>query len=172
MQVTSVYVETPMLVYKRLFCCLLLATLPPYAIAQTPPPVIGHYATATAWSDPLEALGTLRADESVTLSATVTDTIAEITFEDGAQVEQGELLIRLEDAEEQALLRAARAITDERRNAVGRTSQLQERNLAPPRRTGRYPSAAEAGRGRCPGVRGTPGQLPDSGTVQWSRRLS
>jgi len=120
-----------MLVYKRLFCCLLLAALPPYAIAQTPPPVIGHYATASAWSDPLEALGTLRADESVTLSATVTDTIAEITFEDGAQVEQGELLIRLEDAEEQALLRAARAITDERRNAVGRTSQLQERNLAP-----------------------------------------
>ncbi len=120
-----------MLVYKRLFLLIVLAAMSPLALAQSPPPVIGHVAQATQWSDPLEALGTLRADESVTLSATVTDTIAEITFEDGAQVEQGELLIRLEDAEEQALLRAARAITDERRNAVTRTSQLQERNLAP-----------------------------------------
>ena len=49
---------------------------------------------------------------------------------DGEQVERGRLLIRLEDAEEQALLRAAQAITDERRNASGRASQLQQRNLA------------------------------------------
>jgi membrane fusion protein (multidrug efflux system) len=66
----------------------------------------------------------------VTLSATVTDTIAEINFDDGEQVERGRLLVRLEDAEEQALLRAAQAITDERRNASDRASQLQQRNLA------------------------------------------
>lgn len=116
---------------KRTFCGLLLllgwATL---ASAQTPPPVIGYQVASDTWSDPLEALGTLSADESVTLSATVTDTIAEINFDDGEQVERGRLLIRLEDAEEQALLRAAQALTDERRNASGRASQLQQRNLA------------------------------------------
>ncbi|WP_249977146.1 efflux RND transporter periplasmic adaptor subunit [Vreelandella olivaria] len=100
------------------------------AFAQSLPSVIGSHAEITTWSDPLEALGTLSADESVTLSATVTETIAEINFQDGEQVERGRLLIHLEDAEEQAQLRAAQAITDERRNASGRASQLQQRNLA------------------------------------------
>ncbi len=84
----------------------------------------------TTWSDPLEALGTLSADESVTLSTTVTDIIAEINFSDGEQVKAGRLLIRLEDAEEQAQLRASQALREERRNASNRSSQLQERNLA------------------------------------------
>ncbi|MFI8749215.1 efflux RND transporter periplasmic adaptor subunit [Vreelandella lionensis] len=120
-----------MIAFKRSFCCLLLLLgWASIASAQSKPPVIGYYVETETWSDPLEALGTLRADESVTLSATVTDTIAEINFDDGEQVERGRLLVRLEDAEEQALLRAAQAITDERRNASGRASQLQQRNLA------------------------------------------
>lgn len=98
--------------------------------AQSAPSVIGTRAIVTTWSDPLEALGTLRADESVTLSATVTDIVAEINFRDGEQVEEGQLLIRLEDAEEQAQLRASQALREERRNASNRASQLQERNLA------------------------------------------
>ncbi len=100
------------------------------ALAQSAPSVIGTRAIVTTWSDPLEALGTLRADESVTLSATVTDIVAEINFRDGEQVEEGQLLIRLEDAEEQAQLRASQALREERRNASNRASQLQERNLA------------------------------------------
>ncbi|WP_083024622.1 efflux RND transporter periplasmic adaptor subunit [Vreelandella lionensis] len=120
-----------MIAFKRSFCCLLLLLgWASIASAQSKPPVIGYYVETETWSDPLEALGTLRADESVTLSATVTDTIAEINFDDGEQVERGRLLVRLEDAEEQALLRAAQAITDERRNASDRASQLQQRNLA------------------------------------------
>ncbi|WP_404345276.1 efflux RND transporter periplasmic adaptor subunit [Vreelandella venusta] len=120
-----------MLAFKRSFCCLLLLLgWASVASAQSQPPVIGYQVKIETWSDPLEALGTLSADESVTLSATVTDTIAEINFDDGEQVERGRLLIRLEDAEEQALLRAAQAITDERSNASGRASQLQQRNLA------------------------------------------
>lgn len=98
--------------------------------AQTAPSVIGTRAVMTTWSDPLEALGTLSADESVTLSATVTEIVSEINFQDGEQVEEGRLLIRLEDAEEQALLRASQALREERRNASGRAAQLQQRNLA------------------------------------------
>ena len=100
------------------------------ALAQSAPSVIGTRAIVTTWSDPLEALGTLRADESVTLSTTVTDIVAEINFRDGEQVEEGQLLIRLEDAEEQAQLRASQALREERRNASNRATQLQERNLA------------------------------------------
>lgn len=100
------------------------------ALAQSAPSVIGARAVMTTWSDPLEALGTLSADESVTLSASVTDIVSELNFRDGEQVEKGQVLIRLEDAEEQAQLRASQALREERRNASDRSAQLQQRNLA------------------------------------------
>ncbi|MDR5898625.1 efflux RND transporter periplasmic adaptor subunit [Halomonas vilamensis] len=100
------------------------------AWAQSPPPVIAANAEVKPWSDPIEALGTLRADESVTLSATVTDTVTEINFRDGELVEAGQRLIQLNDTEERAQLRAARAHEDERRNALNRVTQLQARNLS------------------------------------------
>ncbi|WP_404416812.1 efflux RND transporter periplasmic adaptor subunit [Vreelandella aquamarina] len=96
----------------------------------SPPPVIAGRVTLTDWSDPIKALGTLDADESITLSATVTDTISQINFSDGELVEAGQLLIQLDDGEERAQLRAARALQDERRNALDRVTQLQERNLS------------------------------------------
>lgn len=110
---------------------LCLAPLAPLlANVEERPGVIGARASVDIWADPLEALGTLRADESVTLSATVTDIIAELNFHDGEVVEAGQLLVRLEDSEERAQLRAAQAQRDERRSAVDRLSQLQSRNMA------------------------------------------
>ncbi|MCH4565145.1 efflux RND transporter periplasmic adaptor subunit [Halomonas sp. EGI 63088] len=111
-----------------LLLCLALSL--PLA-AQEHTAVIGARASLEPWSDPLEALGTLRADESVTLSATVTEIIAEVNFRDGEVVEAGQLLVRLEDGEEQAQLRVTQALRDERRNAVERLTQLQSRNMAP-----------------------------------------
>ena len=123
---------TRRLVSGLLCLVTLLAVLasPPLA-AQERPAVIGARASVERWSDPLEALGTLRADESVTLSATVTEIVAELNFRDGEMVEAGQLLIRLEDSEERAQLRAAQALRDERRSAVQRLSQLESRNMAP-----------------------------------------
>ncbi|MDI5921138.1 efflux RND transporter periplasmic adaptor subunit [Halomonas sp. LR5S13] len=117
----------------RLLLLLGLAAvmLSPMLAAQQPTAVIAARASMAAWSDPLDALGTLHADESVTLSATVTDTIRELNFRDGDTVEAGQLLVRLADDEAQADLRAAQALRDERRNAVNRLAQLQNRNLAP-----------------------------------------
>lgn len=100
------------------------------AWAQPPPPVIAASTELQRWSDPIKALGTLRADESITLSTTVTDTVAEINFRDGERVKAGQQLIQLNDTEERAQLRAARALEDERRNALNRVTQLQERNLS------------------------------------------
>lgn len=110
----------------------LLLALPLVAVGEIPDErtaVIGVRAEQQRWSDPLEALGTLRADESVTLSATVTETVVGLDFEDGEIVTAGQPLIRLQDSEEQAELRAAQALRDERRNAVSRATQLQSRNL-------------------------------------------
>lgn len=108
--------------HRRLFLRLALVTLAlllsSVTLAQSPPSVIGTRAVMTTWSDPLEALGTLSAQESVTLSATVTEIVAEINFRDGEQVEAGKLLIRLEDSEEQAQLRASQALREERRQPL------------------------------------------------------
>lgn len=63
----------------------------------------------------LEAIGTAMANESVTLTAKVTDTVSRVRFEDGDLVEEGDILVELTDAEEAALLREAEAnVTDAR----------------------------------------------------------
>ncbi|GHB12351.1 efflux RND transporter periplasmic adaptor subunit [Modicisalibacter luteus] len=99
--------------------------------AAEPTPIIAARADQRAWSTPLEALGTLRADESVTLSATVTEIVSAVNFSDNERVESGKLLIRLDDSEVQAELRAAQATRAERNNVLQRSTQLESRNLAP-----------------------------------------
>lgn len=108
---------------------LFLVVVSTGASAQERTAVIGTEVTVSQWSDPLEALGTLRADESVTISATVTAVVREVNFGDGDEVEAGDLLVQLEDGEEQAQLRSTQALRDERANAVSRATQLQSRNL-------------------------------------------
>jgi membrane fusion protein (multidrug efflux system) len=104
---------------------------PAYAQAQAESPiaVIGATVSASTWQDPVEALGTLRADESVTLSSTVTGTIDAFNFEDGDHVDAGQWLVQLDDDEVQAELRAAQALLGQRQSALGRAQQLQDRNL-------------------------------------------
>ncbi len=105
--------------------------LPALAQSATPDtPVIASRVTLERWSDPIKALGTLKADESVTLSATVTDVVTAIDFDDGDNVAAGQRLFQLDDREEQAQLRAANALTAEQRNALNRFTQLQKRNLS------------------------------------------
>ncbi|MDN6297205.1 MAG: efflux RND transporter periplasmic adaptor subunit [Halomonas sp.] len=109
------------------------AGLPLSALAQSAAPdtpVIASRVTLERWSDPIKALGTLKADESVTLSATVTDVVTAIDFDDGDNVAASQRLFQLDDREEQAQLRAANARAAEQRNALNRFTQLRERNLS------------------------------------------
>ncbi|WP_110685352.1 efflux RND transporter periplasmic adaptor subunit [Salinicola aestuarinus] len=96
---------------------------------QAPTPVMTATATTQSWQDSLEALGTLRADESVTLSATVTGRVTSLNFDDGGRVDGGQWLVQLDDVGPQARLRAAEALLQQRRNALARAQQLQDRNL-------------------------------------------
>jgi len=107
----------------------LLVAMPLSAADRPATAVIASTADTTRWSRPLEALGTVRADEAVTLSATVTEVVRSIGFEDGQSVEAGALLVHLEDAEEQAELAAAQARLVEERNGLERARRLEERNL-------------------------------------------
>jgi membrane fusion protein (multidrug efflux system) len=82
-------------------------------------------------SDRVEALGTARANESVNITSNVTEKIREIHFEDGQQVTTGDVLVILDQAEEKANLKQAEAVRGERKLALDRLLQLEERKLAP-----------------------------------------
>jgi membrane fusion protein (multidrug efflux system) len=83
-------------------------------------------------SDRVEALGTARANESVNITANVSEKIKEIHFEDDQAVKAGDILVVLDQAEEQANLKQAQAVRGERKLALDRLLQLDERKLAAP----------------------------------------
>ncbi len=83
-------------------------------------------------SDRVEALGTARANESVNITANVSEKIKEIHFEDDQEVKAGDILVVLNHAEEQANLKQAQAVRGERKLALDRLLQLDERKLAAP----------------------------------------
>ena len=94
-----------------------------------PPPVVVAAARLDQFVDRIEALGTTRANETVRVTATVTERIARIGFDDGQQVSTGDILVELDKAEEEADLRAAEAVVTERRLAFERARSLESRKF-------------------------------------------
>ncbi len=80
--------------------------------------------------DEVESVGTALANESVTLTAKVTDTISKINFEDGMYVETGDILVELTNSEETALLAEAQATVEETTRQYNRVANLIDQNLA------------------------------------------
>jgi len=80
--------------------------------------------------DRIEALGTLRANESVELTTSVTETVTVLHFDDGDRVEAGQVLLEMTSAEEHAQLEEARATVDEARRQYERIRSLQEKQTA------------------------------------------
>ena len=112
----------------------MIAAWPHLAAAQTnaggqPVPVIVASAIVDDVVDRVEALGTTFANESVRVTASVTEIIREIRFEDGQSVAAGDVLVVLEKAEEEADLRAAEAVLAERQFAFERAQELERRNF-------------------------------------------
>ena len=110
------------------------ANWPDIARAQTPGagqsvPVIVAPAVRAELVDRVEALGTTRANETVRLTASVTETVRQILFDDGQMVEAGDILVVLNKAEEEADLRAAEAILTERQLAFERAQELESRQF-------------------------------------------
>jgi membrane fusion protein (multidrug efflux system) len=79
--------------------------------------------------DTVDALGTAEANESVTLTAKVTDTVRSVEFEDGEYVTAGTVLVQLTNQEEQALLAEARANLDDAESQLRRVENLAEQKL-------------------------------------------
>lgn len=81
-------------------------------------------------ADNIEALGTLRANESAELTATTTDTIAEIRFNDGERVSAGDVLVVMNSREQQAERSEALAAQEEARQQFERVQDLARRGTA------------------------------------------
>ena len=96
--------------------------------AQPPLVTVGR-ARRDSIYDVVEALGTTQANESVTLTAKVTDTVRRVNFEDGDYVEAGAVLIELTNQEEEALLAEARANLDDAESQLRRLEDLSGRGL-------------------------------------------
>jgi membrane fusion protein (multidrug efflux system) len=86
--------------------------------------VIAAEVRTEPFADRVEALGTLRANESVSLTANVTETVSVIHFDDGQQVKRGEVLVEMTSAEEHALLEEARARLAEAQRQYDRVKSL------------------------------------------------
>jgi membrane fusion protein (multidrug efflux system) len=65
------------------------------------------------WVDQIEALGTTQANESLTITAKVTETVRKISFSDGERVEAGVVLVELTGAGEVAALKEAQSAYSE-----------------------------------------------------------
>ena len=86
--------------------------------------VVTAHATKKEFAYEVEALGTLRANESVDITAKVADRVAAIHFNEGQQVRKGAVLIELDNMEARADLAAAEAAASDSRSMYKRSQEL------------------------------------------------
>ena len=100
------------------------------AVAAEPTGVIVSPARPAQFADRIEALGTLKANESVNLSASITETVSAIHFDDGDRVVAGQVLVEMTSGEEHALLEEAQVTVAEARRQYERVQSLEKKGTA------------------------------------------
>lgn len=114
--------------------CLMFLAMP--ATAQGPggkqsaTPVIITMVERKAFSDEVEALGTLKANESVDLAASVTELVTAVLFEDNQRVKRGDILVKMDAAEELAELAEQKSFLAEAQRQVNRLAPLVKKGAA------------------------------------------
>ena len=99
-------------------------------VAAAPTGVIVSAARPAQFADHIEALGTLKANESVNLSTSITETVSAIHFDDGDRVAAGEVLVEMTSSEEHALLEEAQVTVSEARRQYQRVQSLEQKGTA------------------------------------------
>jgi len=105
------------------------------------------------WSDSIEALGTAQANESVMVTAKVTETVVRVNFEDGDLVEAGQVLVDLSGRAELAGLEEAAAAFREAEQQYRRQQQLTEQKLVPASQLDTQRAAVDSARARLDATR-------------------
>ncbi len=120
--------------------------------APPPVPVVSYSIQPGEFVERLEAIGTLRANESVTLSAKVTEKVARVHFEDGQAVSAGQVLIEFTNEEEGALLAEARATQREAEQQLERVQELAGKGYATKARLDDQARAVDSAKARARAV--------------------
>ncbi len=102
------------------------------ATANTATPVEVIEVRPAAVQEDLQAVGSLRSNESVVLRPEVAGRVAQIGFRDGEAVRRGQLLIALDASVNQAEVEQARAEYELAQSNLKRTEDLARRNFVSP----------------------------------------
>lgn len=81
------------------------------------------------WSDSVQALGTVRARESITVTAKVSEIVQQVHFDSGDSVARGAPLVTLSGQAQQAALVEAQAEANEAEQLYRRQNELADRQL-------------------------------------------
>lgn len=113
--------------FRKLFTFMLLLWLPSQVLANKPVSVIAYKVGYEKLNQTIEALGELKAIDSVTLTPNISEVITKIHFQDGQEVKQGDLLVEFNDRQEQAELKAKQISAAEAKKQYYRLKNLQGR---------------------------------------------
>lgn len=116
----------------HLFLGLFLISISLFTHANTPSPTAVMVAPVTKEqvSNPIEALGTLRANESVDITVHLAEVISHIYFTEGQRVNKGDLLLELQSSEEQAALQEAKYTLEEANSQLRRIKAIAKQGDA------------------------------------------
>jgi len=90
-----------------------------------PVPIVSAPARAVPLSRELRALGTVRANEAIEVTAKVSNLVAAVRFRDGQAVSRGQVLVELDGAQARAELAVAQAALTESTSQLRRARELQ-----------------------------------------------
>lgn len=92
-------------------------------------PVTTQQVRIQQWNDTVQALGTVKARESVTITAKVSETVRDVHFDSGDVVQAGAPLVTLSGNQQQSALAEAQASAAEADQMYRRMAQLGEQQL-------------------------------------------
>jgi len=115
---------------SSLVLTLVLVTNLTFAQSDKAVEVIIQPAAFTQVQTPLEAIGNLRANESIEVTANISKKITRINFTDGERVKKGQTLVEMTSSEERALLDEARINTVEAKKQWERVDLLAKQGAA------------------------------------------
>ncbi|GAB3092483.1 efflux RND transporter periplasmic adaptor subunit [Aestuariicella hydrocarbonica] len=130
-----IFTKTPILA-SALLCSIFVSGCNNDSLAKakdltaTPRPAVlveTWEAKNTEITENIQSTGTLIGNESVTITATVTDQISDIYFEDGQYVNKGQILVRLESTEQSAELEEAEANLSDSKIILARLESLGQK---------------------------------------------
>lgn len=99
------------------------------AAAEPATTVVMARVAAVEWRDTIEALGTARSKESVTLTAKVSETVRKVAFDSGDIVRAGDVIVDLSSGAQLAGLEEAKAAFQESERQLSRGQELAQSKI-------------------------------------------